>query len=111
VPVLLQDFTDKIESRLQAFKLLGGDLCPNVLVAVEKSITKPDGSSFSTTEANARVEEKLLVMLTIGGAADAIYSSLKRMLANQMVQGLDAYPDSRSKAQTLLSKYVTDKPW
>mmetsp|Transcript_18801 Transcript_18801/g.21383 ORF Transcript_18801/g.21383 Transcript_18801/m.21383 type:complete len:567 (+) Transcript_18801:256-1956(+) len=103
----LQDFTDKIESRFQAFKLLGGDLCPSVLVSAEKST---DGSYLTAKEANARVEEKILAMITIEGAMDSRYSSLKRMLANQMVQGTDQYPESRSKAQTLLSKYVPDKP-
>jgi len=84
----LQDFTDKIESRFQAFKLLGGDLCPSVLVDAEKAIIQPDGYYLTTKEANGRVEEKLLAMLTIEGAMDAKYSSLKRMLANQMVQGV-----------------------
>ena len=107
----LQDHTDRIESRLQALKLLDGDFAPNPLVSAERQILSPSGTIMYDEEtAKRRVEERLLALLTLEGANEAKYGGLKRLLANQMVQGVDTYPETRAKAQTLLSKYVPDKP-
>ena len=51
-----------------------------------------------------------MATLTIKGAMDNKYASLKRNLDNQMVHGLDQYSTTCSQAKTLLSKYVPDKP-
>ena len=47
--------------------------------------------------------------ITIEGVLDAKYVSVKWHFENQMVHGVDMYPDSCSKAQNLLVKFIPEK--
>ena len=66
-------------------------------------------TTVSVEEAQTAVEEKIMAILTIEGANDTKYGAVKRYLANQMVHGVDVYPDTKSQAQILLSKYVSEQ--
>ena len=98
----LQDVGDRLESQLQSLKLIGGTLHPKYLT--QAYMLKNTNTSLD--DAQVAVEEKIVAILTIEGANDAKYGSVKRYLANQMVNGVDAYPDTKTQALTLLSKYI-----
>ena len=101
-----QDMSDRLDSQLQALKLVGGNLHPPHLVEAYKK----KHTNATDDEAKEAVEEKMLAIITIEGASDAKYSSLKRHLANQMVHGVDIYPDKRSQSHTLLAKFIPPEP-
>ena len=100
----LQDMGDRLDSQLQSLKLIGGTLHPKYLI---ESYSKSDPTK-SSEEAKSAVEEKIMAVLTIEGANETKYGAVKRHLANQMVHGVDIYPDTKSQAQTLLAKYLVD---
>ena len=87
----IQDMSDRLDSQLSSLKLIGGDLHPQYLVKKYKT----DNPNVTDDVASEAVEEKLLAILTIEGALDSKYGALKRYLANQMVHGVDVYPDRR----------------
>ena len=88
-------------SRLRSydFPLKEGSYCD----LVDKEVKN---KGCSKIEAEKVVEERIMAILTVDGSNDLKYKSLKVNLANQMVQGVDNYPSDRSKAQTLLAKYI-----
>ena len=79
----IQEFHDKLESNLQAFKLIGGKLPPEDLVDKEVK-----NKGCSKIEAEKVVEERIMAILTVDGSNDLKYKSLKVNLANQMVHTL-----------------------
>lgn len=98
----IQGMVDRLDSQQQALKLIGGHMWQEYLVKGYKT------KNTNITDAAAReyVEEKLMAILTIEGANKGQYGPVKHHLANQMVHGVDLYPDTRSQAQTILSKYI-----
>lgn len=98
--------TDQLDSQLQALHLIEGVIHQDILVA-EHIKTH---SGCTTTTAQSIIEEKMLAIITIEGTLDYKYGPLKHNLANQMITGIDKYPDTRPKAQTLLTKFIAEKP-
>ena len=73
---------------------------------VDSYMKKNTGKSID--EAKLAVEDRIMAILNIEGALDSKYGVVKRHLANQKVHGVDIYPESKSQAQTLLAKFITD---
>ena len=99
----IQDMSDRLDSQLNSWKLIGGNLHPQYLVDLYKSKLTPS----TNNDTKKVVKEIILVaILTIGGALDSKYGALKCRLANQMVHEVDVYHKQRPQAQTLLAKYT-----
>ena len=66
---------------------------------------KREDSTLNTAQAKINVENKLLGVMIIKAANNKKYAELKCLLHNSMSEEHNRYPEDRSRARMVLSKY------
>ena len=102
---IINEISEQLVSALQNFKLVGGDINPDILIFREQHTNAQLGKK----EVKELVEDKLMGILLLESANDKKYGDFQRLLQNNMSQGHNYYPINKSVAYTMLSKFLLEK--